>query len=308
LALKGLKIITILGFSITQKNYSEPVGFLETKYKHKLGLAAGLDKNGDYIDALAAVGFSFLEIGTVTPKSQKGNSKPRLLRLTKEKALVNRMGFNNKGVDYLVSKVKKSNSGIPLGISIGKNFDTTNELAHEDYLCCLSKVYEFATYVAINISSPNTKNLRDLESKESLNFLLNKLKKRQEELSSTYGYKPLLVKISPDNSKEALLGICQSLLDNNIDGVICSNTTTNHDYFSGTGGLSGQPLFDASTLALRTLRKHLGSDFPIIASGGVMNKKSFDEKINSGADLVQIYTGFIYKGPSLIAEIINPKN
>ena len=270
-----------------------------------MGLAAGLDKNGDFIDSLAALGFGFLEIGTVTPRPQLGNSKPRLIKLIKEKALVNKMGFNNKGVDYLIEKLVLKKSNIPLGISIGKNFDTPNSMAFQDYIICLNKVYEHCSYIAVNISSPNTKDLRNLQSRAELDNLLKKLKVRQNELALIHGYKPLFVKISPDNSNSILEGICESLLKNKIDGVICSNTTSDHNYFKGEGGLSGSPLLNKSTNVLKFIRKKLGKDFPIIASGGVMTANNFEEKLASGADLVQIYTGFIYEGPNLVKEIID---
>jgi dihydroorotate dehydrogenase len=215
------------------------------------------------------------------------------------------MGFNNKGVEYLVDRVKKRNSDIPLGISIGKNFDTPIELALDDYLICLDKVYKLANYVAINISSPNTKNLRDLQSKDYIDQLLFVIRERQLALASIDGYTPILIKISPDMNEEELKFFSESILRNNLDGIICTNTTIHHSHSSGRGGLSGTPLFDSSTLTLEFLREFVGKDFPIIASGGVMDLDSFQKKIDKGANLVQIYTGFIYEGPSLINEIIN---
>ena len=273
-------------------------------FKNKLGVAAGLDKNGDYIDSLACLGFGFLEIGTVTPRPQAGNRKPRLFRLTSKKALINSMGFNNKGVDHLVRRMKIRKSVIPIGISIGKNFDTPNEKAHEDYLFCLKKTYEYASYIAVNISSPNTKNLRELQLGKSLDILLSTLKKEQNRLSKFHGYKPIFIKISPDNNTDELLKIFESIIDNKIDGLICSNTTSEHNYKNGKGGLSGAPLFNKSTEILKLARDSLGKEFPIIASGGVMNKDNYEEKLNAGASLVQIYTGFIYEGPALIKHIL----
>ena len=278
---------------------------LNLKVANDLGLAAGLDKNGDYIDSLAALGFGFLEIGTVTPKAQPGNRKPRLFRIKSAKALINKMGFNNKGVDYLASKLRRRKTKIPIGVSIGKNFDTPNELAHKDYIFCLDRIYEFADYLAINISSPNTKGLRDLETEQELDSLLATIKKRQIYLADNHGYKPLFLKISPDNNEESLKNICKAIKNNSIDGLICSNTTTDHNYLSGSGGLSGKPLMKLSTKALSLSRRFLGDDFPIIASGGVMSAEDYYEKIESGADLVQIYTGFIYHGPQLIDDILN---
>tara|TARA_Y100001970_G_scaffold270289_1_gene363963 strand:+ start:7000 stop:7881 length:882 start_codon:yes stop_codon:yes gene_type:complete len=275
------------------------------KPRNPLGLAAGLDKNGDFIDSLAAMGFGFLEIGTVTPQYQKGNPKPRLFRDKSSKAIVNRMGFNNKGVDYLVSKLKKRKSVIPIGVSIGKNFDTPNNMAHLDYVHCLEKVFEYADYVAINISSPNTKDLRNLQAQNELENLIKPVKERQLELSESFGYRPLVLKISPDNSESSIKDICKTLVRFSIDGLICTNTTINHNHISGSGGLSGKPLMEASTETLRIARELLGEEFPIIASGGVMSKEDYLKKIDAGANLVQIYTGLIYEGPKLIDDILN---
>ena len=304
MALEGLKVITYLGFKIKNNNPTS-VSFLGIDLDNTLGLAAGLDKNGDYIDSLSALGFGHIEIGTVTPKPQLGNKKPRLFRIRSEKALINNMGFNNKGVDYLVRKVEKRNSSTPLGISIGKNLDTPMDSALEDYLICLDKVYLLADYIAINISSPNTKNLRDLQSETYIDNLLSSIKDRQSVLNSTKGYTPILIKISPDMSLDELKIVSASVLQNKLDGIICANTTSNHNHPSGKGGLSGGPLFELSTNALAVLRGFVGPDLPIIASGGVMDLETFEEKINKGANVAQIYTGFIYEGPSLVDEIIN---
>ena len=306
LALKSLVVLTYLGFRV-KADTSEKLTFINIPLSNKLGLAAGLDKNGDYIDALASLGFGFLEIGTVTPRPQPGNNKPRLFRIRSKQALVNNMGFNNKGVDYLVDRVKKRKSNIPIGVSIGKNFDTPIKSALDDYLTCLNSVYGIADYIAINISSPNTKNLRDLQSKEFIHQLLSSIKDRQLVLAAKEGYKPVLIKISPDMDKTELKLLSDSVILNELDGIICTNTTTSHDYHNGKGGLSGKPLFNASTLTLKTLRSFVGNSFPIIASGGVMDLDAFEEKIDNGADLVQIYTGFIFKGPSIVDEIINVK-
>jgi dihydroorotate dehydrogenase len=304
LALEGLKVITFLGFKIKNNNPTS-VSFLGIDLDNTLGLAAGLDKNGDYIDSLSALGFGHIEIGTVTPKPQLGNKKPRLFRIRSEKALINNMGFNNKGVDYLVRKVEKRNSSTPLGISIGKNLDTPMDSALEDYLICLDKVYLLADYIAINISSPNTKNLRDLQSETYIDNLLSSIKDRQSVLNSTKGYTPILIKISPDMSLDELKIVSASVLQNKLDGIICANTTSSHNHPSGKGGLSGGPLFELSTNALAVLRGFVGPDLPIIASGGVIDLETFEEKINKGANVAQIYTGFIYEGPSLVDEIIN---
>ena len=304
MALEGLKVITYLGFKIKNNNPTS-VSFLGIDLDNTLGLAAGLDKNGDYIDSLSALGFGHIEIGTVTPKPQLGNKKPRLFRIRSEKALINNMGFNNKGVDYLVRKVEKRNSSTPLGISIGKNLDTPMDSALEDYLICLDKVYLLADYIAINISSPNTKNLRDLQSETYIDNLLSSIKDRQSVLNSTKGYTPILIKVSPDMSLDELKIVSASVLQNKLDGIICANTTSSHNHPSGKGGLSGGPLFELSTNALAVLRGFVGPDLPIIASGGVIDLETFEEKINKGANVVQIYTGFIYEGPSLVDEIIN---
>ena len=268
-------------------------------------MAAGLDKNGDFIDSFADLGFGFLEIGTVTPKPQYGNKKPRLYRDKSSKSIINRMGFNNKGVDHLVKKLSERKSDIPIGVSIGKNFDTPNNLAVKDYLYCLDKVFELADYIAINISSPNTKNLRSFEVKQELEDLIKPIKERQLKLSKKFEYKPLFLKISPDNDQKGIEDICETLLRFSIDGLICTNTTINHNHISGSGGLSGKPLMGSSTEILKKARKSLGDKFPIIASGGVMSKEDFQEKIKAGANLVQIYTGFIYEGPQLIDDILN---
>ena len=296
-----------MGFRIKDSNFYS-IKFLDIDLANKLGLASGLDKNGDYIDCLAALGFGHIEIGTVTPRPQTGNLKPRLFRIRSQKALVNSMGFNNKGVDYLVQKVKERNSKTPLGISIGKNFDTPIDTALDDYLHCLEKVYKFADYVAINISSPNTKNLRDLQSGEYIDNLLSSIKDMQLELASMHGYTPILIKISPDMSSEELKTLSKSVLQNKLDGIICSNTTANHSHPSKKGGLSGRPLFEPATSTLVALRAMVGPELPIIASGGVMNLETFKHKLDMGADAVQIYTGFIYEGPSLVDEIINSES
>ena len=305
LALKSLKIITSIGFKL--KNYEDNKGIIKFNchFDNPLGIAAGLDKNGDYIDNLASLGFGFLEIGTVTPRPQNGNQKPRLHRDKSSKAIINRMGFNNKGVDYLVKKLSERKSDIPVGISIGKNFDTPNNLAQNDYLYCLERVFNLANYIAINVSSPNTQNLRKLEIKDELTHLLKPLKNKQLELSKEFGYKPLFLKISPDNDEKGVKDICEVLSKFSFDGLICTNTTINHNHSSGSGGLSGKPLMEPSTETLTVARRFLGDEFPIIASGGVMSKEDYLKKIEAGADLVQIYTGFIYEGPKLIHEILN---
>ena len=313
LALKSLKFIYSIGllnFLISNRNHKtihdnlDQKSFLDS-FKNKVGFAAGLDKNGDYIDCLAALGVGFIELGTVTPEPQSGNSKPRLFRNRKDRSLLNRLGFNNKGVDYLVKNLKKRKSEIVVGSSIGKNFYTTNDLAYRDYLFCLEKVYEFSDYIAINISSPNTDNLRDLTSKDYLIDLLGKVKSKQEVLSSHHGYKPIFIKISPDEDLQNLREICRSILDIGLDGIICCNTTVDHCDEKGSGGLSGIPLKDKATKQLLFVKSIVESKIPVIASGGVMSVEDYQEKINCGADLVQVYTGFIYDGPKLIDNLVN---
>ena len=308
IALKSLKLLHLCGLSKFFFNNSYQAAFDGERDIRNLfdevGIAAGLDKNGDYIDCLAALGVSFIELGTVTPRPQEGNPKPRIFRNHKERSLLNRLGFNNKGVDYLVERLKERKSNVLVGSSIGKNHDTPNATASEDYIFCLKKVYEFSDYVAINISSPNTKNLRELGNTEYFQSLLEKLKNEQDTLSTTYGDKPIFIKISPDESPGNLELICKSILSTKLDGIICSNTTIDHDDINGPGGISGAPLKRKSNKTLQIVKTLLGDKIPIIASGGVMSAEDYEEKIESGATLVQIYTGFIFEGPKLIQDIL----
>jgi len=273
-------------------------------FSNRIGLAAGMDKNADYVDSLSYLGFSFIELGTLTPKAQQGNKKPRLFRLMKEKSLINSMGFNNKGIEHAVDRLRNSNSRAILGLSIGKGFNTSIEKSVEDYLFCLKKAYPVCDYIAINISSPNTKDLRKLQQRKYFTDLISSIKKKQEIFSKDFGYKPLVLKLSPDLSERDLENLCRQILDKDIDGVVCSNTTINHNY-PYEGGLSGEELFEMSNKSLVSLKNYLGSSFPIIASGGVMSKDHFKKKLELGADLVQVYTGMIYKGPLLIKEILD---
>ena len=308
IALKGLKIIHSSGLTRFFYSNSKKYDLSERDIRRRnnmVGIAAGLDKDGDYIDCLAGLGLGFIEVGTVTPKPQQGNPKPRIFRNKKEKSLLNRLGFNNKGVDYLVKNLKNRKSEIIVGSSIGKNFDTPNDRAHEDYIHCLEKVYKYSDYIAVNISSPNTKDLRKLSSKDFFDSLLNKLNDSHAKLSVRFGYKPVFIKISPDETQENLKLICKSIVSNGMDGVICTNTTVNHDGKNGSGGLSGTPLKIVSNEILTFVRNEVGEKFPIIASGGVMSREDYQEKIELGANLVQVYTGFIFEGPRLIKDIIN---
>ena len=314
LALRSLKLLHLIGLLglLVQKqacnnNFNQHIekeNFL-SNFKNKVGFAAGLDKNGDYIDCLGALGVAFIEVGTITPEPQNGNSRPRLFRNKQDKSLLNRLGFNNKGVDYLVKRLKNRKSEIIVGTSIGKNFYTPNEKAFEDYLLCLEKVYAHTDYVAVNISSPNTENLRELSDKEYLGILLSKIKSKQEDLSSLHGYKPVFIKISPDEQLENLREICNSVLIYKLDGIICSNTTAEHDDKNGKGGISGKPLKNKATVRLKFVKSIIKDELPIMASGGVMSVSDYKEKIDAGADLVQIYTGFIFEGPELVRELVN---
>jgi dihydroorotate dehydrogenase len=289
---------------------SSPTAVMGINFPNRIGLAAGLDKNGEYLTALSALGFGFLEIGTVTPRAQPGNPKPRLFRLPQAQALINRLGFNNHGVDYLLQQVQQSKFSGILGINIGKNAATPLEKAADDYLFCLRHVYPYATYVTINISSPNTPGLRQLQSTTYLNNLLSILKQTQQQLAVQHKkYVPLVVKISPDMNQDELSELAQTLLQHQTDGVIATNTTLAHDtvaqlpHGQETGGLSGKPLFSKSTAVIRQLRELLADKIPIIAAGGIFSAADAQEKITSGASLVQIYTGLIYQGPQLIQQI-----
>lgn len=289
----------------------QPVSVMGLDFPNPVGLAAGLDKNGDYIRGLATLGFGFLEIGTVTPLPQPGNSKPRLFRLPEVFALINRLGFNNKGVDYLIDRVKKPYYKGVLGINIGKNAQTSIEKAAEDYLSCLKQVYPFADYVTINLSSPNTASLRTLQHGTQRDELLKALKQEQALLAKEHDkYVPLVVKISPDLDDTELREIADSLLFHKIDGVIATNTTLSREgvkdlpYSNEQGGLSGKPLFEPSTARVAALHQLLKGQIPIIAVGGIMSGEDARAKLRAGASLVQIYTGLIYRGPGLVHEII----
>ncbi|MBK1679120.1 quinone-dependent dihydroorotate dehydrogenase [Rhodocyclus tenuis] len=289
-----------------------PAEVMGLRFPNRVGLAAGLDKNGDHIDALAALGFGFIEVGTVTPRPQPGNPKPRLFRIPERQAIINRMGFNNEGVDTLLANVAAaqfSRRGGILGINIGKNFDTPIDKAADDYLNCLDKVYDAASYIAVNISSPNTKNLRDLQRDDALDDLLGRLKAAQADLAQRRGrYVPMALKIAPDLDDAQIAAIADLLRRHRMDGVIATNTTLSRAGVEGlnnaeqAGGLSGAPLLTASTAVIGKLATALAGEVPIIGVGGIMNGADAAAKIAAGASLVQFYSGFIYRGPQLIGE------
>lgn len=297
---------------VRQKVPAKPVNCMGLTFKNPLGLAAGLDKDGECIDALGAMGFGSIEIGTVTPRPQPGNDKPRLFRLVDAEGLINRMGFNNLGVDNLIENVKKAHYDGVLGINIGKNKDTPVEQVKDDYLICMDKIYPYAGYIAINISSPNTPGLRTLQYGEALDDLLIAIKNKQNDLQKIHQkYVPIAVKIAPDLSEEELIQVADSLVRHNIDGVIATNTTLDRSLVQGmkncdqTGGLSGRPLQLKSTEIIRRLSQELNGRLPIIGVGGIDSVIAAREKIAAGATLVQIYSGFIFKGPPLIKEIVS---
>ncbi len=291
---------------------SLPVQVMGLEFPNPVGLAAGLDKNGEAINGLSQLGFGFIEIGTVTPRAQPGNPKPRIFRLPEADALINRMGFNNQGVDALLARVDAAQFDGVLGINIGKNFDTPVERAVDDYLLCLEKVYSRASYVTVNVSSPNTPGLRSLQFGESLKALLDSLRLRRESLQALYGKRvPLAIKIAPDMSDEEVALVAQALVETGMDAVIATNTTLGRDGVAGlahadeAGGLSGAPVREKSTHTVKVLAEALGGRLPIIAAGGIIEGRDAAQKIEAGASLVQIYTGFIYRGPALIREAVD---
>ncbi len=314
LTIKSLKSTgkSPLNIFYKQDVQDKPLTVMGIKFPNPVGLAAGLDKNGECINAFNSMGFGFVEVGTVTPRPQPGNDKPRIFRLPEANAVINRMGFNNKGVDYLVSQVQAANFRGVLGINIGKNKDTPEENAKDDYLHCMRKVYDLATYITVNISSPNTPGLRSLQYGEALNELLSVLKAEQSVLADKYGkYVPITVKIAPDLTEDEVKSIAKSLVDNEIDGVIATNTTLSREGVEGLefgseqGGLSGQPVKDKSTQVIKILSEALDNKLPIIGVGGIASSDDANEKLRAGASLVQVYTGFIYQGPPLVKDIVN---
>ncbi len=313
LTLTGLQTACNLGLSglLSSTIPDDPRTVMGLTFPNPVGLAAGLDKNGDCINGLAALGFGFIEIGTITPLPQPGNPKPRLFRLPQARAIINRMGFNNEGVDALIRNVQLSDYKGILGINIGKNAITPIEQAADDYLICLRKVYAHASYITVNISSPNTKNLRQLQDEAALNDLLSLLKAEQGKLADKHGkYVPLTLKIAPDIEGEQIAQIARLLMLHQIDGVIATNTTLSREgvenlpYGNETGGLSGAPVREKSTRVIRQLDNHLQGALPIIGAGGILNGADAVEKIEAGAALVQIYSGLIYRGPRLISECV----
>ena len=315
LGMQGVDFLNASGFAgiLAKPVKACPVEVMGLKFPNPVGLAAGLDKNGDHIDGLSRLGFGFLEIGTITPKPQDGNPKPRLFRIPEAQGIINRMGFNNAGVDRLLENVRAAEfpkKGGILGINIGKNATTPIEQAADDYLICLEKVYNDASYVAVNISSPNTKNLRELQKDDALDDLLSQLKARQQQLADKHGrYVPMALKIAPDLDDDQITGIADALRRHRMDGVIATNTTLSRAEVDGmpnageSGGLSGAPVFRRSTDILKKLSIALAGELPIIGVGGIMGGEDAAEKIRAGASLVQFYSGFIYRGPDLVSEV-----
>jgi dihydroorotate dehydrogenase len=313
LAFAGLDRAAKFGIAglFAQRVRATPVSVMGITFPNRVGLAAGLDKNAEHLAGLATFGFGFLEAGTVTPRAQPGNPKPRMWRLPQANALINRLGFNNDGVARFLANLGASSYKGVLGINIGRNFDTPNERAADDYLTCLRAVHAKASYVAVNISSPNTTGLRDLQAEGALAALLQSLKREQAALAQKHGrYVPIVVKIAPDLAEDAICDIARTLTQHRCDGVIATNTTIARDAVAGmphaeeAGGLSGGPVRERSTSVIRTLARALDGALPIIGVGGILSGADAREKIEAGASLVQVYTGLIYRGPQLVAECV----
>ena len=308
IALNSLKILYFLNLIhlFFPKPKTQKVSLFGMDLANKLGIAAGLDKNGDFIDPLGALGFGFIEVGTITPLAQKGNPKPRIFRIFNENAIINRLGFNNKGVDHLVQKLKKRKFSGVVGVNIGANKESTGQDRINDYLSCFRKVHEFCDYITVNISSPNTPNLRDLHQSDNLIDLLNAI---EGEIKKVNFVKPIFLKISPDESRESLEFIIQAVDESGFSGLIATNTTINKDnlqnsnYKELTGGLSGKPLMNKATKTIIDI-KNISPNIGVIGVGGVMSREDFHEKLNSGACLVQIYTCFIIHGPKIVNELL----
>jgi dihydroorotate dehydrogenase len=314
LGLKAMELAYRTGTSplLARKVEPLPTKAFGLTFPNPVGLAAGLDKNGAHIDALLALGFGFIEIGTITPRAQPGNPKPRMFRLPQHKAVINRLGFNNEGVDALVANVERARrkTGL-LGINIGRNKDTSNDRAASDYLYCLERVYPLADYITVNISSPNTAGLRELQEEQALRQLIGALRESQEELGAQHGKRvPMLVKIAPDLSDEDIDAVARVLRDLSVDGVIATNTTVSRISVQDdrlaheTGGLSGAPLMNQSTMVLRKLRTRLPDSIPVIGVGGILSGADAVAKMSAGATLVQCYTGLVYRGPELVHECV----
>ena len=312
LSMEGLRLGHNLGATrFLCKAAEQPVHCMGLDFPNPVGVAAGLDKNGDYFEALGDLGFGFVEIGTTTPRPQPGNPKPRIFRLTEARAMINRLGFNNKGVDHLVSRVKKHSFKGILGINIGKNFDTPIENAADDYLHCLEKVYPYADYVTANISSPNTKNLRELQSEDQLDDLLGRLSRRRAELADQHGrYIPLAIKVAPDLEDDAIPVVADVVTRHRMDAVIATNTTIGREGVEGlkhadeAGGLSGAPLKPRADTVLAALRNALTEEVALIGVGGITRGQDAVDKLDLGASLVQFYTGMVYRGPELVTECL----
>ena len=314
LTLYGLGVAQRSGFAhwLAKRPADLPTTAFGITFPNPVGLAAGLDKNADHLDALATLGFGFIEVGTVTPRPQPGNDKPRMFRLAGHEAIINRLGFNNGGVEALVSNVQKAAYRGVLGINIGKNKDTPNERAVDDYLICLRRVHEHASYITVNISSPNTQGLRDLQEEATLRRFITTLHEAQEQLGSQQGKrKPMLLKIAPDLAEAKLDAIAEVLLDTGIDGIICTNTSIDHASVADDpqsaemGGLSGKPLFDRATAVLAGMSKRVQGRIPLVGVGGILDGSNAAEKVEAGAALVQIYSGLIYRGPQLVNECVD---
>lgn len=311
MALRSLQFADRIGALAQVNQNTQPLKLMGLDLPNPIGLAAGMDKNGEYIRPLSALGFGFIEVGTVTPLPQTGNPKPRLFRVPEYQAIINRMGFNNQGIDYLIANVQAANYSGILGINIGKNALTPIEKAAEDYLICLEKAYPHASYITVNISSPNTKNLRDLQGGDELSKLLFSLKNRQSALHTQYGkYVPLAVKIAPDLDKEQIENIAKIVLEHEIDGVVATNTTIDKSALRASplkneaGGLSGAPVFVPSNQVLIKLAEYLNGKIPLIGVGGILSGADAAEKLRLGATAVQIYSGMVYRGPQLIKECL----
>jgi len=315
-SLSGLKAVSCLSFQSRKVPAwaLQPTQVMGLTFPNPIGLAAGLDKNGDYVDALGSLGLGFIEVGTVTPRPQPGNDKPRLFRLPKAQALINRMGFNNAGVDHLVAQLSNRKYPGILGINIGKNIDTPVDNAVQDYLIGLQKAYPVADYISVNISSPNTPGLRDLQQAGRLEDLLGRLKLEQEKLAEqTSRYVPLVVKIAPDLDDKEIMEIADTLNRIRIDGLIATNTTSSRIGVEGLkhgeeqGGLSGKPVFTRSTHVLRKFRQALDLSIALIAVGGVFSRSDMQDKFDAGAELVQVYTGLIYRGPGIVKALLSSR-